>query len=144
MKALALTLITTLALWGTACAVETDDATTPDDATELAQAPQGEQSTKLDAIPAELTLAAAAVPAGCSPNVTCTGTKTCGAWSAYATCGASFQQCVEGCSFFTRSGCQYPATVAPQNRTRSCVMRATGATCIEIDYRTTTLVCPLG
>jgi hypothetical protein len=82
------------------------------------------------------------VAAGCSANVTCSGTKTCGAWSAYTTCGASFTACHESCGFITRWGCVYKATLSPQNRSRTCVMRATGQTCVEIDYREVVTSCP--
>lgn len=85
----------------------------------------------------------AAVAAGCSANVNCVGTKTCGAWSSYSSCGSAYQRCDASCGFITRSGCQYQATVQPQNRTRTCVMRATGATCVEVDYRETVISCPV-
>lgn len=85
----------------------------------------------------------ASVAPGCSANVTCSGTKTCGAWTAYSACGAPFQTCREGCGFITRWGCTAQATVQGQNRSRTCVMRATGATCVEVDYREVMISCPV-
>jgi hypothetical protein len=100
---------------------EPDDRAAPDDA------------TLVSAVASALT--ANAVAAGCSAPVTCRGTKTCTAWSAFATCGAAFEACSETCSFSTRHGCTPLFTFTPQNRTRSCVLRATGQTCVEISYR---------
>ncbi|MBP8807252.1 MAG: hypothetical protein KBG48_30490 [Kofleriaceae bacterium] len=79
----------------------------------------------------------------CTADRNCTGTKTCGAWSAWSTCGASYQRCDASCGFITRSGCSYQATVSPQNRSRTCTMRATGATCVEVDYREVVVSCPV-
>ncbi len=79
----------------------------------------------------------------CTADRNCTGTKTCGAWSAWSTCGASYQRCDASCGFITRSGCTYQATVSPQNRSRTCTMRATGATCVEVDYREVVVSCPV-
>lgn len=79
----------------------------------------------------------------CTANRNCTGAKTCGAWSAWSTCGASYQRCDASCGFITRAGCSYQATVSPQNRSRTCTMRATGATCVEVDYREVVVSCPV-
>lgn len=123
-----------------ACAVEPDEAPLPTDETAAPSEP-----ATLDEIPAELSLISAlAVPAGCSSSVNCVGTKTCGAWSPYTACAPRYQACTEQCGFPTRSGCVSPGTFEPQNRTRSCVMRATGQTCVETDYRVLTVSCPFG
>jgi hypothetical protein len=135
MNTLSAIALTALLLFTTACAVEPEGAEDPNAADEVA--------TELLELPQELTVHAAVAP-GCSGNVNCTGTKTCGAWTPYTTCGATFTSCVEGCGFITRSGCTHQATLAPQNRSRTCVMRATGATCVEIDYRTIMVSCPIG
>ncbi len=86
--------------------------------------------------------AEAAVAPGCYPNVNCNGTKTCQPWSAYTACGASFQTCHPDCGFVTRSGCNVQGTVTPENRSRSCVMKSTGQTCVETDYREVLISCP--
>lgn len=94
-----------------------------------------------------------AVPAGCAAPVTCTGVKTCGAWSAFTQCAAQFSACDNTCveappallqggvTAMGRAGCQAIGTFLPQNRTRSCVMRATGQTCIETGYLARKLQC---
>jgi hypothetical protein len=74
------------------------------------------------------------VPAGCVAETHCSGVKTCGAWSDFAQCSATFHACREGCGFITRAGCNVEAAITPRNRTRSCVIRATGQTCVETDY----------
>ncbi len=131
--------ITTIAMLGTlvtalgGCLSEADDVRSPDDDAIVTD----------DDAPA-LGEATSEVVGTCTANTNCTGTKTCGAWTAWSTCGASYQRCNEGCGFITRWGCTAQATVSPQNRSRSCVMRATGATCVEVDYREVVVSCPAG
>ena len=130
MKIIAIiTLVASLAL--SACLVGAEDDLEPVDdevGTVTPDEPKGETS---------------AVAAGCAAPVNCVGTKTCGAWSAYSACGSPYQRCDASCGFITRAGCSYQATVQGQNRTRTCVMRATGATCVEVDYRETVISCPV-
>ncbi|MBL8625153.1 MAG: hypothetical protein JNK64_27835 [Myxococcales bacterium] len=133
MKIATVTFTLILALAAGGCVAGGDDAAPPDDL--------GDDLAGDEAAPA-LGASASAVVATCSPNVTCTGTKTCGAWSAWSTCGAAYQRCDASCGFQTRAGCNVQATVSPQNRTRACVMRATGATCYETDYREVVISCP--
>ena len=131
--------ITTIAMLGTlvnalgGCLSEADDVRPPDD----------EELTTDDDVPA-LGEATSEVVGTCTANLNCTGTKTCGSWSAWSTCGASYQRCDADCGFITRWGCTAQATVSPQNRSRTCVMRATGATCVEVDYREVVVSCPAG
>jgi hypothetical protein len=73
------------------------------------------------------------VAAGCVASVTCPGTKTCTPFSSFTTCGDAISEC---CGIIGRNGhCSLIGQTLPQNRTRTCVMRATGATCVEIQYR---------
>lgn len=131
--------ITTIAMLGTlvnalgGCLSEADDVRPPDD----------EELTTDDDVPA-LGEATSEVVGTCTANLNCTGTKTCGSWSAWSTCGATYQRCDADCGFITRWGCTAQATVSPQNRSRTCVMRATGATCVEVDYREVVVSCPAG
>lgn len=131
--------ITTIAMLGTlvtalgGCLSEADDVRSPDD----------EELTTDDDVPA-VGEATSEVVGICTANTNCTGTKTCGSWSAWSTCGASYQRCDADCGFITRWGCTAQATVSPQNRSRTCVMRATGATCVEVDYREVVVSCPAG
>lgn len=133
---------TVFTLLSTACAVET-----PDDAEPTLDDPAGEAerlgTSRLDDDLPLVPFTQSSVPAGCYAPVTCSGTKTCGAWTSYSNCGAPFQACTDTCSFPTRWGCLYPATVQGQNRFRTCTMRATGATCTEIDYRQVQISCPV-
>ena len=139
--------ITTIAMLGMlvtalgGCLSESEDVRPPD---EEALVADDEALVADDEASVELGSTTSEVVAGCSANINCTGNKTCGAWSAWSTCGASYQRCDANCGFITRWGCTAQATVSPQNRSRSCVMRATGATCVEVDYREVMISCPAG
>lgn len=132
--------ITTIAMLGMlvtalgGCLTDPDDVLPPDDE-------QLERIATDDDSPA-FSGTSSAVVGTCTADINCAGTKTCGSWSAWSTCGASYQRCDENCGFITRWGCTTQATVTPQNRSRTCVMRATGATCVEVDYREVAS-CPL-
>ncbi len=118
-----------------ACAVEPDaESGAAEETASLVDGISGEGDAvgKLG-IPAEF--AVASVAPGCSAASNCSGTKTCGAWSEYFTCGAQFQGCRIQCGLPGRGNACYPTAITPQNRTRSCVMRASGQTCVEVDYR---------
>jgi hypothetical protein len=143
MKNLVLAMFATFTMTLAACGVEQDDNTpgtadTPDpnDSAETAAPTAG-----LKQIPAELSLAPAP---GCAANVTCSGAKTCGAWSAYYTCSAPYLGCNPKCGQIPGRGsaCVRDTVYSPQNRTRACVMRASGQTCIEVDYRLDGSTCP--
>lgn len=73
------------------------------------------------------------VAPGCPQPVVCAGTKTCTPYSSFTSCGAAIPAC---CGFVGRNGhCSLAGETLPQTRTRTCVMRATGATCVETQYR---------
>jgi hypothetical protein len=143
MKAFLFSLAAALSLF-CACAVE-PDATEPTDSVEQVLPAEGaaEAAGAPIDVPAEFGAQAIRVAPGCTGNINCTGTKTCGSWTPYVACAPNFQGCHAECSV-NRSGCPYFATIMPQNRSRSCVMRATGATCVEVDYRELMVSCPLG
>lgn len=140
MKNLILAMFATFTMMLAACGVEQDDATSgPVDSDDSAE--PAAPSADLKHIPAELSLAPAP---GCSANVTCSGTKTCGAWSAYYSCSAPYLGCDPKCGQLPGRGssCVRNTVYSPQNRTRSCVMRASGQTCVEVDYRLDGSTCP--
>lgn len=73
------------------------------------------------------------VAAGCAAPTVCPGAKTCTPYSSFATCGAPISEC---CGFIGRNQhCTFTGETLPQNRTRTCTMHATGATCVETQYR---------
>lgn len=151
MKNYLLLALSVFAFAGAACAVEADEAdetvksSSPANLAETSSLDETAAPAALDEIPAELSLISAqAVPVGCSPTVTCVGTKTCSAWSSYTACAPRYTACTDQCGFPTRSGCVSPGTFEPQNRTRTCVMSATGQTCVETSYRLLTVSCPYG
>lgn len=143
MKNLVLAMFTAFTMMLAACGVEQDDSATGTaetaDADDSSAAP--DSSAGLKQIPAELSLAPAP---GCSASITCSGTKTCGAWSGYTTCGTPYLGCDPKCGQIPGRGsaCVRNTPYTPQNRTRSCVMRASGATCVEVDYRLDGSTCP--
>ena len=156
MPKLALALLAALTLALTACAVEPDSVAASDEAPapfdpdtapvpeEVATpSPEDEGEGESDELPPELLLVPP-VPATCTPTTQCAGVKTCGAWTPFTACGANFTACDPTCaeaSSFGRAGCNYLGTFTPQNRTRTCVIRATGATCIETGYLARKLMC---
>lgn len=151
MKAFLFSLAAALSLF-CSCAVEPDEAEPTGSVEQVLPADTGGAdvgdvddiaAAPID-VPAELSLSATIPPRpGCSPNINCTGTKTCGAWTPYTACSENFQACHVDC-VVNRSGCPVFATIMPRNRSRTCVMRATGATCVEVDYQTIMVSCPFG
>jgi hypothetical protein len=139
MKKLAVAVFAVFALLGAACGIESEDSTAEERVVRaddvLADDPA--DADALGAMPPELMLVTPP-PAGCAAAVTCAGVKTCGAWSAFTQCAPQFSACDNSCieapSAFGRGDCQFTRSFIPQNRTRSCVMRATGQTCIETGY----------
>jgi hypothetical protein len=141
MKHFFLAALTSLSMMLAACAVDPQDPTTPDDEADVTQPGDAtEAPAGLKELPAELSLTTN-VPAGCSAEVNCTGAKTCTAWSAYYQCGQASYGCAPICGIPGRGSACYPATFTPQNRSRTCTIRATGATCVEVDYRLSGATC---
>lgn len=83
-----------------------------------------------------------AVAVGCMAPVTCTGTKTCTAWSAWSDCGATFCGSFAACvppdwGTFCGRSCpaqSWPGTATPHNRYRDCTMKSNGSACREYQY----------
>ena len=132
MRSIVLATLTLFLLVTASCTVGPEDSLDPDEDIEAIddEASDDDKGT-------------ASVAPGCFANTNCTGPKTCGAWTSYGTCGAPFQRCQQGCGFITRWGCSAQATMTPQNRSRTCTMNATGATCVEYDYREVLTSCPV-
>lgn len=137
MKHAILAALASLALLITGCAVDAQDPSTPDDEADLGDADDAaEAPAGLKDIPAELSLTTN-VPAGCTAEARCAGAKTCTAWTSYIQCAPSYQVCSSTCTIpgrGTGGGTCYLRTLVPRNRTRTCTIRATGATCVEVDY----------
>ena len=131
IHALLLSFGLSLGLFTAACA--TSDA--PPASDDLAQTgdPGASDDDALVSSVASALNASANVAAGCAASVTCPGTKTCTPFTSFTTCGAAITEC---CGIIGRNGhCSYTGQTLPQNRTRTCVMKATGATCVETQYR---------
>lgn len=145
-------LVVALAMWfavGAGCAVDAEDLEGPEppSAPSVPGAPSApDGATEHLLVPA--------IPAGCAAPVTCAGAKTCGAWSEFTQCAPQFSACDNTCveappaygvlggvTAMGRAGCQAIGTFLPQNRTRACVIRATGQTCIETGYSARKLQC---
>jgi hypothetical protein len=139
MKLAILAALTSLSMMITACAVDPQDPAPTDEAD--VTSPADAEEPGLKEIPAELSLTTV-VPAGCAAEVRCSGTKTCSAWTSYYQCGAATYGCAPVCGIPGRGTNCYPTTFTPQNRTRTCTIRATGATCVEVDYRLAGSTCP--
>lgn len=77
------------------------------------------------------------------------GTKTCGAWGAWASCSepvcGQYASCYNGGDFGNvcgRSSCNSgPGWGDPQNEARTCTMNATGLVCVQYDYRVALASC---
>lgn len=150
MKKLAVAVVAMFALLGAACGIESEDSTAEESVVRADDALVDEalDPGALGAMSPELRLVTPP-PAGCSAAVTCAGVKTCGAWSTFTQCAPQFSACdntcIEAPAAFGRGDCQFTRSFIPQNRTRSCVMRATGQTCVETGYLARGLSCtPVG
>ena len=96
----------------------------------LVGAPDPDDGAPVDEIPSAL--ATRVYPPGCSAPVVCAGAKTCTPYTALTPCSAPTTVC---CARAGRAGiCSESGEALPLNRSRTCTMRATGATCIEIQY----------
>lgn len=146
MKHAILTALASLALLISGCAVDAPEPNAPDleadldDAAVLADGDSSDDTSAaprgLKAPPAELSLVTN-VPPGCAAEVRCAGPKTCAAWTPYAQCAPSYTTCAPQCGIpgrGTGGGTCFLQTHVPRNRTRTCTIRATGATCVEVDY----------